>query len=170
MEKPKGLWLNLGCSDNLIAGFVNIDKDFSGIDDRNFTEEQKNAECRRFDLTNMAEGFYKDSSVDYILAKDIIEHLPNKIETMNQFWRVLKPGGIVHIEVPTTEGRGAFQDPTHVSFWNRNSFFYFEDGNIYRERFAKAYGITARFQIVKEHTERFINDEVKLTISLKAIK
>ena len=26
---------------------------------------------------------------------------------------------------PSTDGRGAFQDPTHVSFYNENSFWYF---------------------------------------------
>jgi len=26
---------------------------------------------------------------------------------------------------PSTDGRGAFQDPTHVSFWNSNSFWYY---------------------------------------------
>ena len=28
---------------------------------------------------------------------------------------------------PSTDGRGAFQDPTHVSFYNENSFWYFTD-------------------------------------------
>ncbi len=27
-------------------------------------------------------------------------------------------------QTPSTDGRGAFQDPTHVSFWNSNSFCY----------------------------------------------
>jgi hypothetical protein len=62
-------------------------------------------------------------------------------------WRVLKRGGVADIIVPSTAGPGAFQDPTHVSFWNERSFMYFENGNIYRERFAKSYGIKARFAI-----------------------
>lgn len=163
-DAKKGLWLNLGCSDDLMLGFVNIDKG-------PFTPEEKsNFECLSFDLTKMGERFYKDSTVDYILAKDIIEHLPDKIDTMNQIWRVLKPNGIVHIEVPTTDGRGAFQDPTHVSYWNRNSFFYFEHENAHHKRFAQSYGIQACFQIVREQ-EIFLDDKVtKLLIILKAIK
>jgi hypothetical protein len=31
----------------------------------------------------------------------------------------------MEILVPSTDGRGAFQDPTHVSFWNANTFAYF---------------------------------------------
>lgn len=29
----------------------------------------------------------------------------------------------------STDGRGALQDPTHVSFWNPNSFWYYTDPN-----------------------------------------
>jgi hypothetical protein len=25
---------------------------------------------------------------------------------------------------PSSDGRGAFQDPTHIAFWNENSFWY----------------------------------------------
>ena len=164
MEKSKGLWLNLGCCDNLLTHFVNIDQ-------RQFSEEeQKEFECLSFDLTNMGERFYKDSTVDYILAKDIIEHLPDKIETMNQLWRVLKHDGILHIEVPTTDGPGAFQDPTHVSFWNRNSFFYFTDGDPHRERFGEAYGIKARFKVLQYKHEKLPDNVIKLAIVLKAVK
>ncbi len=44
---------------------------------------------------------------------------------MNEAYRVLAPGGFLFISVPSTDGRGAFQDPTHVSFWNENSFWYY---------------------------------------------
>ena len=29
------------------------------------------------------------------------------------------------IEVPSTDGRGAWMDPTHISYWNENSFLYY---------------------------------------------
>lgn len=45
--------------------------------------------------------------MDYVRASHIIEHFPDKIFTMNELWRVLKPAGRVHISVPTTEGPGA---------------------------------------------------------------
>jgi SAM-dependent methyltransferase len=44
---------------------------------------------------------------------------------MSEIHRVLAPGGWAFIEVPSTDGRGAWQDPTHVSFWNENSFWYY---------------------------------------------
>jgi hypothetical protein len=35
------------------------------------------------------------------------------------------PRRLVLTITPSTDGRGAFQDPTHVSFWNSNSFWYY---------------------------------------------
>jgi len=37
----------------------------------------------------------------------------------------LAPQGWLLSQTPSTDGRGAFQDPTHVSFWNSNSFWYY---------------------------------------------
>lgn len=66
-----------------------------------------------------------DNSVGVIRAMDAIEHLVDPIHTMNEAYRVLAPGGFLLITVPSTDGRGAWQDPTHVSFWNENSFWYY---------------------------------------------
>ena len=87
---------------------------------------------------------------------------------MNETWRVLKPGGKAEIIVPTTEGPGAFQDPTHISFWNRNSFWYFESRNLYRERFADSYGIAAKFRVVAED-QTYTRDGPKLKIVLEKV-
>jgi SAM-dependent methyltransferase len=66
-----------------------------------------------------------DNSVGVINASHVIEHLKDPIHTMREIHRVLHHGGWAFIEVPSTDGRGAFQDPTHVSFWNQNSFWYY---------------------------------------------
>ncbi len=72
---------------------------------------------------------FEDNSVGVIRASHIIEHLVDPIHTMNEAYRVLAPGGWFFIDVPSTDGRGAFQDPTHVSFWNTNSFWYYTNKN-----------------------------------------
>jgi len=66
-----------------------------------------------------------DNSVGVIWASHIIEHLHDKHKIMKEMHRVLADGGWCFIEVPSTDGRGAFQDPTHVSYWNENSFWYY---------------------------------------------
>jgi hypothetical protein len=49
---------------------------------------------------------------------------------MGEIHRVLAHGGWAFIEVPSTDGRGAFQDPTHVSYWNENSFWYYTQASM----------------------------------------
>jgi glycosyltransferase involved in cell wall biosynthesis len=151
----KQMKLNLGCCDAAVAGFVNVDIVAGpGVDQ----------------VADLAAPWpWSDNSVEYVRAWDIIEHLPDKIMTMNEIYRVLMPGGRAEIAVPTTDGTGAFQDPTHVSFWNRRSFLYYEAGNPYRERFANSYGIKARFRTVSERIDRSV-DGPRLTIILEAVK
>lgn len=68
-----------------------------------------------------------DNSVGVLNASHILEHLHDKTKIMGEIHRVLAHGGWAFIEVPSTDGRGAFQDPTHVSYWNENSFLYYTD-------------------------------------------
>lgn len=66
-----------------------------------------------------------DSSVGLLRAYDALEHLVDPVHTMNEAYRVLAPGGWMFISVPSTNGKGAFCDPTHKSFWNDLSFRYY---------------------------------------------
>jgi SAM-dependent methyltransferase len=113
---------------------------------------------------------WPDSTIEEIIADDIIEHLPDKIQTMNEIHRVLVPGGLAHIFVPTTDGRGAWQDPTHVSYWNRNSFWYYTKGVAEYERFHASYGIAGCFTVVKEEMAEYPGSVSKLSITLEAVK
>lgn len=69
---------------------------------------------------------FKDSSVVFVRASHIFEHLSEPLFTMAELFRILKPGGRCEIDVPSSNGPGAFQDPTHKSFWNLNSFIYYD--------------------------------------------
>lgn len=73
---------------------------------------------------------FDDQSVGVLRAHDIIEHLRDPIHTMNEAWRVLAHGGVFDILVPSTDGRGAWCDPTHVSFWNSRSFRYYTEAGM----------------------------------------
>ena len=156
--------LNLGCSDNLLPPeWVNVDLFFS--------PEVWSDRSRRMQAADLRDGWpWPESSVDEIRAWDIIEHLPDKIHTMNEAWRVLRPGGVLDIKIPTTDGPGAWQDPTHVSYWNRNSFLYYTYDDPHRLRFGEAYGIKARFEVMPG--EGFISNSgvPKLHIRLRAVK
>lgn len=70
---------------------------------------------------------WADNSVGAIRAHDFLEHISvgQVVPLMNEIYRVLAPGGWLLSQTPSTDGRGAFQDPTHISFWNQNSFWYY---------------------------------------------
>ncbi len=77
-------------------------------------------------ICNLDDGIpLKDNSVGVLNASHVIEHLKDPIKTMREIHRVLAHGGWAFIEVPSTDGRRAWQDPTHVSYWNENSFWYY---------------------------------------------
>ena len=90
---------------------------------------------------------FEDSSVGAIRAFDVFEHLRSPLHTMKEVSRVLAPGGWLFCQVPSTDGRGAFQDPTHVSFWNENSFLYYTN-----QKWAQYIDAPVKFQAPRLYT------------------
>lgn len=89
-------------------------------------EGYKSVDLKNADIiADLDEGIpLPDNSVGVVRAWDILEHIQDKQKIMSEIHRVLCDGGWLLVGVPSTDGRGAFQDPTHVSFWNENSFWY----------------------------------------------
>lgn len=86
---------------------------------------------------------FPDHSVGAIHGIEILQHLPDRTRFFNECHRVLAHGGILFTETPSTDGRGAFQDPSHVAWWNENSFWYLTQ-SVLRPALPR---LTARFQI-----------------------
>lgn len=152
--------LNLGCADRAIPGFIGVD-----IAPGPCVEQ----------TVNLAQRWpWPDSTVDEVRAHDLFEHLPDRIEAMNELHRVLRPGGTAVIEVPSAvKGSGFAQDPTHKTPWAMNSFQYFRAGSFAHQRLARSYGITAAFKVLSL-SERMYQDEFeevwKITAVLEAVK
>lgn len=85
---------------------------------------------------------FRDGEVGVIRAHDALEHLRDPIHVMKEAHRCLAPLGWFLTMTPSTDGRGAFQDPTHISFWNSNSFWYYTKAET-----AKYIGTPVRFQL-----------------------
>lgn len=83
-----------------------------------------------------------DNSVGVIRAVDFLEHVADKVALINEIYRLLAPGGMLLSMTPSTDGRGAFQDPTHAAFYNENSFWYYTEAKYH----SFVPEITARFQ------------------------
>lgn len=87
---------------------------------------------------------FEDGTVGLFRAHDALEHLYKPLHTMKEIYRCLAPNGWLLSLTPSTEGRGAFQDPTHVSFWNSNSFWYYT-----RKEQAQYIGTPVKFQLTR---------------------
>ena len=147
--------LNLGCGYRHIDGFVNIDI---------------RPECKPDLLCDLSINLpYDDGTIEVVRAFDFLEHIEigKTVSMVEEIWRVLKPGGILAHMTPSTDGRGAFQDPTHRSFWNINSWIYYTDP-AHRELI----GTVANFKII-EQRDVMTNHELKIVHTfgtLEAVK
>ena len=72
---------------------------------------------------------FADGSFAHVRAVHVIEHVSDVIRTMEEFHRLLSPGGTVYIATPHYTDFSSFCDPTHR--WHLNSFSlrYFGDDN-----------------------------------------
>jgi len=84
-----------------------------------------------------------DSTVAVMKAYDVLQRLPKRADFFNEAHRALAHAGLMFTQTPSTDGRGAFQDPSHTAFYNENSFMYFTQTEL-RELVP---GLTARFQM-----------------------
>ena len=125
--------LNLGCGFRPIKDFINIDN-----------RPEVNPDL----IWDITDGLpYKDNEIDGVRAWDLLEHIPigKTVGVIEEIWRVLKHGEQFESLTPDAEnGQGAFQDPTHLSFWVENSWLYFS-----HPAYRKLHGIKANFQIME---------------------
>jgi len=96
--------LNVGCGTNYKAGYI-------GIDREKFNEHVDivmNIESDRLP--------YDDSTVDEVYCAHVLEHLDRPELLIKEFYRVLKPGALLHIIVPHYSHPNSHQ-PMHKNYW-----------------------------------------------------
>lgn len=112
---------------------------------------------------------FADASVGVVRAVDFLEHVADPVAMMNEIHRVLAPGGMLLSMTPSTDGRGAFQDPTHVSFWNSNSFWYYTNPDFMRyvPEFTGRFGIS---RLVDTHPSQWHHDHEITYVTANLVK
>jgi len=108
--------LDVGCGINKKPGSIGIDRNPASRAD-------VIVELDRFPYP------FRDSSFDALQAVHVIEHVCDVIRTMEEFHRLVRPGGEVFIVTPHYTDFSSFCDPTHR--WHLNSFSlrYFGEDN-----------------------------------------
>ena len=122
--------LDVGCGINKFPGAIGIDRNAS---------TRADVLC---DLDHLPYPF-RDASFDKVHASHVIEHVSDVIKTMEEFHRLLRPGGEVFIATPHYTDFSSFCDPTHR--WHLTSFSlrYFTE-----KEFGFGYYSQARFEEV----------------------
>ena len=110
MSKPRTL--DVGCGINKSPGAIGIDRN---------PDSRADVLC---DLDHTPYPF-ADNSFDQLRAIHVIEHLSDVIRSMEEFHRLVRPGGRVRIETPHYTDFSSFCDPTHRWHLNTFSFRYF---------------------------------------------
>ena len=96
--------LNFGSGRTVKEGFVNVDlHKYPGI-------------AKAFDFEKFPYPF-KDDTFDYVETIQVMEHLENTTEILEEFHRIMKSGGRLHIEVPYFRGVSAYA-VTHKRFFS----------------------------------------------------
>lgn len=107
--------LNLGCGNDILEGYVNLDKyNLDGVD-------------AVHDIEKLPLPF-PDDHFDEIYAKDIIEHI-DYIPVLKDLHRIMKPGGILTIKSPHYTSTNFWTDPTHKHAFAVRTFSFFAKNN-----------------------------------------
>jgi hypothetical protein len=131
--------LDLGGAHGCPPGYVPVDPNLAHASD--------GYKCDVFNLP------LPPSSVGCFRASDFLEHVPphDVPRLMNFLYDKLVPGGWILSNTPAVCddqgrcGRGSYQDPTHVSFWSSNNFWYYTR----REQAKYVPEVRCRFQTVR---------------------
>lgn len=94
--------LNLGAGNRIVKGAVNHD-----------LHKHRPEIAVAWDLDRLPWP-WSDNSFDRILAISVLEHLQlTLIQSVDECWRILRPGGQLHVKLPVWSHENAYLDPTH---------------------------------------------------------
>lgn len=160
--------LNLGAGNDILKGYINHDLVFhSDKIDIVFDLEEKHWEvCVLFEKNINKDFLIELDSLDEIRAFDVIEHISNPVNFMDNCWKLLKPDGILYLKACGWQNPNFWVDITHKKGYDIKSFDYFDPSTELGQDYG--YYTDKRWQIQADypHYDRRKN----IIIKLKPIK
>jgi len=126
--------LHLGCGHIIKEGWVNHDLvALPGVDVAH--------DLREFPWP------FEDGQFEEVYADNVLEHLPDTVKTMEEIYRITKPGAKIFIGVPFWNSFEAWGDPTHQRLFSEEIFEFFDPSTWRGEQ--RYYYSSAKFKIDK---------------------
>ena len=111
--------LDVGAGTGWLAKHV---ADYTGVDGSPDAVDEAQRAGRNVILADLREGLpFADASFDGVIAKDVLEHVPDPAAVVREIHRVLQPGGVVFASSPDAQ-RWVWDDYTHVRPFTRRGF------------------------------------------------
>ena len=103
--KSGGVLVDLGCDEEmtLLKRHQSTMKKVIGVDVVVKSQKQGNFETIHADLTKRLP--LKTNSADVVTMLAVLEHLPNPEQVVKEAYRILKPGGVFLVTVPSANSR-----------------------------------------------------------------
>ncbi len=106
LKGQKALDIGAGIGKAMIA-MDNAGYDVYGFEPSSFFHqaaiEKMNIESQKLKLSSIEEAAYSNETFDFITFGAVLEHLYDPSESIKKALSWLKPGGIIHIEVPSSD-------------------------------------------------------------------
>ena len=136
--------LNIGCGNNILHGWVNLDiSALSGVDVVHDIE--------KIPLPFSNEQFNE------VLCQDILEHV-EYVPILRDIYRIMRKGGTLTIRVPHFTSKHNFIDPTHKKMFSINTFDFFVKGS--SEQDSRSYYFDFSFSSCRQAKIVFEHDSV----------
>src|SRR3989344_6063975 len=114
----KKLMLNFGCGNIQKKGYINIDlHKIPGVD-------------MVLDMEKYPYPF-KDNSADKIACESVLQFLNDVGKTMEEFHRILKPGGVLFVHVPHFTSKNTWKNPYQKRGFSYNTLDFFQKPKYY---------------------------------------
>lgn len=132
--------LNLGCGNDVLPDFVNID------------ENSDNPKVLKRDIEKYLPTI-ESNSVDFIKAHHVLEHVADLDTLMRHLHRICVNGAEIDIVVPLANTLWAVANPDHKRLFNHRTFQYYT-----KDFMTSDLGLFRGFSIKKQKIEREQNE------------